>query len=321
MCSGECRDLMSDVQNCGACGNVCASGLPCTSGVCVDTLFSDQTIYGLFVTDDGSLFYWYNQNAMWYAGVNGSQKYDGILISDALYALRAWQLYDGYLYWTSKTDATIRRCSAGAGCADSTIVAVSDGGVSQLVTDGQLVYWGDNSGLKSVPVTGGSPTLVANESAISLAVDDTTLYWGETISLSEHAIHECPKSGCTGSPTTYFDDQPFPTWISSDNTYVYWAAESGTMTMDRCTTISCPNAPTAIETQSDSTSYPLADDVSIYWARPGPNDVVRIPKAGGSAVTVVPTSVLSGDGVASLAIDSMFLYVATGEGRILKFAK
>jgi len=33
-CNGACADLATDVSNCGACGNACAIGATCTSGVC-----------------------------------------------------------------------------------------------------------------------------------------------------------------------------------------------------------------------------------------------------------------------------------------------
>jgi hypothetical protein len=34
MGDGHCRDLNSDVTNCGFCGNICAGGEICVSGVC-----------------------------------------------------------------------------------------------------------------------------------------------------------------------------------------------------------------------------------------------------------------------------------------------
>jgi hypothetical protein len=33
-CSNVCRDLQSDVNNCGTCGNVCGSGQVCSAGAC-----------------------------------------------------------------------------------------------------------------------------------------------------------------------------------------------------------------------------------------------------------------------------------------------
>lgn len=37
LCSGVCKNLQTDLANCGACGNACASNQSCTNGTCVNT--------------------------------------------------------------------------------------------------------------------------------------------------------------------------------------------------------------------------------------------------------------------------------------------
>jgi hypothetical protein len=41
-CDGQCRDLTTDSQHCGACGNACLFGRACCNGQCVDVMQSDQ---------------------------------------------------------------------------------------------------------------------------------------------------------------------------------------------------------------------------------------------------------------------------------------
>mgnify|MGYP003349558263 CR=1 FL=1 len=42
-CSGTCRDLQTDLANCGACGTTCPSGQVCSRGACVTSCATGLT--------------------------------------------------------------------------------------------------------------------------------------------------------------------------------------------------------------------------------------------------------------------------------------
>src|SRR5262249_32828777 len=145
-----------------------------------------------------------------------------LIVGDVLNAMRIWGIVDGYLYWTSTTNGNIWRCHAGLGCNDPVAIATFDGAVSQFVTDGQFVYWSDNSGIERSPVTGGTITNISDEAANALALDTSNVYWTTEGALVTYAIHYCPKTGCVATPTDYIGGQGASFWMSSDDTFVYW---------------------------------------------------------------------------------------------------
>jgi hypothetical protein len=70
LCDGSCIDTQSDSQHCGACGNVCNTGEPCSEGTCLSWAGSwvDQWGWEYEMTQTGTL-------------VNGTDSYKQIIIS------------------------------------------------------------------------------------------------------------------------------------------------------------------------------------------------------------------------------------------------
>jgi hypothetical protein len=66
-CSGVCKDLASDINNCGGCGNVCGTNETCQGGACVSvacqpsvcghlSLCQGRTDCACFQTPEGAVF-------------------------------------------------------------------------------------------------------------------------------------------------------------------------------------------------------------------------------------------------------------------------
>jgi hypothetical protein len=111
-----------------------------------------------------------------------------------------------------------------AGDPPATLVA----GVSavDLVLDATDIYFADGQTLQKVPLAGGTPTVLARESAWRLALDATTIYWTDPFAKT---IKKMPKSG--GTPVTLAVNQVDPWSIAVDATHVYWA-NRGKATLD-----------------------------------------------------------------------------------------
>ncbi len=45
LCGTQCKNLQTDSQNCGSCGNVCSASAACSGGLCVQKPACDQTAY------------------------------------------------------------------------------------------------------------------------------------------------------------------------------------------------------------------------------------------------------------------------------------
>lgn len=84
------------------------------------------------------------------------------------------------VYWVG-LDGTIMKVDLGGGAPVT--LAPSPNIPADIRSDGSFVYWTTSAGVVKVSVTGGNSTLVANVGGLTLAVDDTSVYWASGTSV------------------------------------------------------------------------------------------------------------------------------------------
>jgi hypothetical protein len=114
------------------------------------------------------------------------------------------------------------------GAVGAVALATFDGAAVGLVVDGDALYIGVSQAPKSrilrVPASGGAPTELATDAAMSssIAVDDTYVYWGNR---SGHEVRRVPKAGGAATALAKLVDAR-PVYVSVDEGNVYVQTES-----------------------------------------------------------------------------------------------
>jgi len=280
MCSGQCADLTSDKNNCGACGVACETG--CSGGLCTPTVLVSGLggphgilVHGseLYVADHASI------------AVQEMSKIDGTGLKN----FATSQLFpdrlatdNTNLYWTD--DANISTSPGGTiefGNFDQTTDCAINGdagflycynlqylpspygiavqGTNTFVTtlDGtnngpapcaglyvNAVVQCPTFGCNIANCTGsGGPNVIATGTKLaSITADATNVYWADT---GAHVINFCPQPSCTGGPKAFAQNLAEPFDVVSDGTNVLFT-DRGSGTLYKCPTSGCNNAPTIL---------------------------------------------------------------------------
>lgn len=153
MCGGVCKNLDSDVSNCGACGNVCPSGDPkagngivvCKQGSCAVSCLSNQ-----------------------YADCNG-QTIDGC---------------ETNIFTSSKHCGTcFKECDMPCVNGMCTLKQIAAGldAPTHIAVNATDVYVAEQNQIRKVPYDGGTPTLVAATGTVGeMELSATHLYWTDS---------------------------------------------------------------------------------------------------------------------------------------------
>jgi hypothetical protein len=122
------------------------------------------------------------------------------------------------IYW-SEFGGLIRFVSKSGGTP--TTLYASGYNSSGIAVDATNAYFGDGLGIRSIPKSGGSSSLIASYNPFAVAIDSTNVYWTD---YDAGAIRKVPKTG--GSVTTLATGSNSPAGIATDGLNVYWSESS-----------------------------------------------------------------------------------------------
>lgn len=283
-------DLMTSLQNCGACGHDCSGGA-CDKGVCTVARDGVVTFYGALglgqvggqlVIGSGS-----SSNAGAFSCSKTGCVASGVTrlttdVDPATTTVRSVAAIGSYVYWAEnykagygayRTDlagGNTVRVSQGDVFSKSASIAVSDAGIA----------WGQNDsnqrvGFCPLPNCSGAATLLPNapgnatlgySSAVEFAPD------GSIVWVENSAIVRCTTPACGGGPQTIINGTGHANLgLAISGTTVYWTAATDDA-IKSCPITGCPGgvATEVISGQSESTLVGLAISGStLAWTLSG----------------------------------------------------
>ena len=219
-------------------------------------------------------------------------------------------------------------------------LASTPGESAGIAVQGTNVYWlvstSDSNagpyGLLTMPTTGGAVTTLATEPRPhAVAADATNVYWttdndDPTATTGDGLLRMTPRAG---GPTTTIATgvQPEVNQIALGPTGVYWVSAGGTIAGTilmqtplgggTATTIFSP--PYAVQVEAFA-----ADATNVYWVESnspvgknavGSVDIVKMPLAGGTQVTLASTSPCTGGSpCTALVVGSSSVFFSDGAG-------
>jgi hypothetical protein len=194
--------------------------------------------------------------------------------------------------------------------------------------DDNLYFTSEDGSLYRLAKTGTSPpTSIAPATAPgsnfteALAVDDTSLYWtafGNGVSTG--VIFSVPKTG--GSPIALAQEQSRPAGIVVDDTSIYWT-DQGTPSPASDLNggeilgaiLSMPKAggvrPTVLHSDPNVPDALTLDATGVIWC--AAHAIVRVPKTGGTAVTLATATVAWGSSNLVVAGDTLYWGAEQGD--------
>jgi hypothetical protein len=146
------------------------ASFPCGGGAVASIVTGESSPHGLHIA--GGVLYWANDdNQLRSVKTDGS----GLQTLAAMSSAIGRVALDTKLAFYVWNGGVLAIPNDGSGVPS--ILAGSLANVTDLVADGQSVYWTDSYGISKVPVIGGATTLLVPAPAGGIAVEGMSVYW------------------------------------------------------------------------------------------------------------------------------------------------
>jgi hypothetical protein len=271
-CDGQCRSLLWDPKNCGACNNDCHDG-GCESGICQNTIVTrDALIVGSDMAVDDKSVYWltFDGMSLMSAPIGGVGAAAKLLAAIGVRAEYSGFLSDGsYVYTLDSSSGTLTKYPVAGG--DGIVLVSNLGYAADLVADDTFLYWHsgstfDKPDIFKLPKSGGTPTQVGSDVRPSELISnrDYLYYYSE----NSPAMNRISKSG--GDPTRFPVQQTtFHLGVAGD--YLYYTTGEGFRRMP----IAGGDEVTLFDDSANSLhQFVLDGESAVYWIE-GISKVVR----------------------------------------------
>ena len=185
------------------------------------------------------------------------------------------------VYWLTQGDSlhpstvvSVPRC----GGAKVTLWTGSLGtGVGSGIAVGSgNVYWTGGSGVRAVPVAGGTSTLVSSKASYHLAIDSMNAYW-----TSYGPAGVVTKAPLLGGKSTKLATAPYATDVAVDSESVYFTSNAGVFKVPIAGGVTTTLWPGG----AGGANLLAIDDSSVYWTA-SERGVMKVAKVGGAPITL-----------------------------------
>jgi len=194
------------------------------------------------------------------------------------------------------------RVSVGGGAPIRLARAISS---RAIAVDADNVYFADVTGVTSVPIGGGKPTMLfaGLTSAQGLAVDSRYVYWTDS---AAGTVMRVPRTG--GTATIVATGELTAAGIAADGERVVWAvSQPGSIE----TVPLSGGLPVNLASAQSAPQQVALDPFNAYWTNSGgttPGSVLEVPLAGGPAITLA-TGQTDAVGIAAAPVQGAGTYV------------
>jgi hypothetical protein len=302
-------NLMSDPNNCGACGHGC-QGAACFQGFCrpraigagqfdqIEAMVLDDS--GVYLTEHTML------GRVLRVTTDGSAPIKVLASRQNLpagIAVDATHVY--WANWTTGTGGSVSRVPKAGGTIE--ILAADELGPQQVAVDATHVYWGNHAdgvkqGIRRMPKLGGAVEMLsAGGSPTGLALDDTHVYWAEWATAT---VNRRAKAG--GLIEVLARDERDINRLVIDATRVYWVGA------DHIASVAKGGGPVSVLVPTFAV-YDLATDGAggVWWSTN--TEIERWPQP--------PTRIVNDAiGLHEIEVRGPWLYYVAG-GSLLRVAR